>query len=364
MVGIHDVARRAGVSPITVSRVVNNRTGVRAATRQRVLDAIAELGYIPNAVARGLKQARSGMLALIITDITSPFFTDVARGAEDAARGAGLSLVLGNSEEDPALEAEYLRVMGERRIDGVVLVPTNQAVDAISRSLPSGVPVVLFDRDVPGLDADVVCCDTHAGTQALCRYLLALGHRRIAIVGGLPTVETWHERVGGYEAALQEAGIAVSPELEVPGDYKGTGGAAAVRALLGQGTAPDAIIAANAQVALGVLDALVAAGYRTPEDIAVASIDDPLPRSTFWPRLTVVEQPGYDMGKTAVELLIGRLTGNDRAAPPRKVVFEATLLVGSTSDGVDQPVPGLTGDGVGATDGRMGGKKRPIASSR
>jgi len=127
---------------------------------------------------------------------------------------------------------------------------------------------------------------------------------------------------------------------------------------------PGDVMSANAQVALGVLDALVAAGYRTPEDVAVASIDDPLPRSTFWPRLTMVEQPGYDMGKTAVELLLERLTGDGRAAPSRKVVFDAKLLVGSTSGGVDHPVPGLTGDGVGVTDGRMGGKKRPTASSR
>ncbi len=342
MASVEDVARRAGVSPITVSRVVNNHANVSRATRERVQRAVAELNYIPNALARGLKQARSDLIALIITDISSPFFTDVARGAEDAARMAGLSLVLGNSEEDPAVEAEYLRVMGERRVDGVILAPTHRAADALTRGLPAGIPVVLFDRHVPGVDADIVRCDTRAGAYALCEHLLALGHSRIAIVGGMPTVETWSQRVSGYEAALRDAGIPVSSDLEIAGDYKGDGGAAAVRELLAHGERPDAIIAANAQVAIGVLDALVAAGCRVPEDVGVAAIDDPLPRSTFWPRLTVVEQPGYEMGKAAVELLAGRLGSTERELQPRQVVFDARLKIG-TSCG-----EGLAGADAGA----------------
>lgn len=330
MARVEDVARCAGVSPTTVSRVVNNHVNVSRATRERVKRAIAELNYIPNALARSLKQARSDLIALIITDISSPFFTDVACGAEDAARMAGLSLVLGNSGEDPAIEAEYLRVMGERRVDGVILVPTDRAADALSRSLPIGIPVVLFDRHVPGVDADVVYCDTRTGTYVLCRHLLALGHRRIAIVGGMPPVETWGERVDGYEAALRDAGIPLSADLVIPGDYKGGGGVAAARELLARGERPDAIIAANAQVAIGVLNALGAAGCRVPEDVGVAAIDDPFPSSTFWPRLTVVEQPGYEMGKAAVELLAGQLGSTEREFQPRQVVFDARLKIGTS----------------------------------
>lgn len=262
MTSVEDVARRAGVSPITVSRVVNNHANVSPAMRERVQRAVDELNYIPNALARGLRRARSDLVALIITDISSPFFTDVAHGAEDAARVAGLSLVLGNSEEDPEIEAEYLRVMGERRVDGVILVPTNRAADALSRSLPVRIPVVLFDRHAPGVKADVVRCDTRTGTYSLCQHLLALGHRRIAIVGGMPSVETWPERVAGYQAALREAGIPTPSDLVIPGDYNRNGGVEAVRVLLGQRERPHVIIAANAQVALGVLDELLAGGCR------------------------------------------------------------------------------------------------------
>jgi len=330
MAGIQDVARRAGVSPITASRVVNKHPGVSEATRARVLAAVAELNYIPNALARGLKQARSGLLALIITDITSPFFTDVARGAEDAARAAGFSLVFGNSDDDPTIEADYLRTMGERRVDGVILVPTSSAASVVPRTLAASVPIVLLDLDVPAIRADVVRCDTRAGAAGLCRHLLGLGHRRIAIVGGMPSVETWLERVAGFETALREAGIEPSPDLKIPGDYRAEGGVAAIRQLLDRGRLPDAIIAANAQVALGMLNELAKAGIRVPEDLAVAAIDDPMPQASFFPRLTVVKQPGYDMGRAAVELLAARLTGDQRDAPPIKMLFPTTILVGAS----------------------------------
>jgi LacI family transcriptional regulator len=323
--------------------VVNNHVNVSEATRNRVLRAIADLNYIPNALARGLKQSRSDLIALIITDSTSPFFADVARGAEDAARESGLSLVLGNTDENPALESEYLRVMGERRVDGVILVPTPEATNAVARGLPASTPVVFFDRGMPTVAADVVRCDTQAGTTTLCRHLLALGHRRIAIVGGAPTIETWPERVAGYERALREAGIAVMPDLIIPGNYQGDGGVAATRQLLRRPLMPDAIIAANAQVLLGVLDELTANGYHVPDDIGVAAIDDPLPRSTFWPRITIVEQPGYEMGKAAVELLTARLTIANRDMPPREIVFEAVLKIGTSCGETRQPRSGDLG---------------------
>jgi LacI family transcriptional regulator len=311
-----------------VSRVVNKYPHVRRATREKVLRAIAELKYIPNAAARGLKQSRSELIALIITDISSPFYTAVARGAEDAARAAGLSLILGNSDEEPRVEAEYLRVMGERRVDGVILAPTDQAREALTRNLPPGLPVVLFDRSVPGIDTDLVRCNTQDGVRQLTDHLLGLGHRRIAMVGGMPTVSTWPERVAGYTAALRNANLAVHEPYIIPGDYRQESGVLAVQTLLAADPVPQAIIAANAQVGLGVLDELARHGLRVPRDVAVAAIDDPLPNVPFFPRLTVVTQPGYQMGKGAVELLLARLQGTRRDAEPWRLVFEARLRVG------------------------------------
>lgn len=330
MASIDEVARRAGVSPITVSRAIRDHPHVREETRKRVLAAVQELGYVPNAVARGLKQSRSGLIALVITDMIDPFFSVVAHGVEDAVRRTGKMLVLGNSSDDFALEAEYLRIMGEHRVDGIILVPAPRVEGLTTPPLPPGMPLVILDRSLPGMAADVVRCDTASGTRALCQHLIALGRRRIAIVGGLPDTLTWQERISGYREALRAANIASPPGFVIDGDYRAGSGVAAVRALMSLPEPPDAIVAANAKVVRGVLDALVEQGYRVPEDVAVGAIDDPLPESSFWPRLTVVEQPGYEMGVAAVELLLARLLPNGSGAPPREVVFTSTLRPGVT----------------------------------
>lgn len=356
MAGIEDVARLAEVSPITVSRVIHNRDHVSSTTRARVQAAIAELNYIPNAVARGLRQSRSGMIAFIITDISSPLYTAVAHGGADAARENGLSLLFGNTSEDGDVELDYLRVMGERRVEGLVWAPTSvQAVTSLRRLVPSETPVVLFDRAFPGTEVDVVRCDTESAVSRLCQHLLDLGHRRIAIVGGLPAVTTWHERVNGYCTALAAAGFPIDQELIVPGDYKRSGGVQAMRVLLRMAQLPDVIIAANSQVALGVMDQLVANGIRVPEDVGLASVDDPLPQSDFWPRVTVVEQPGYEMGKAAVELLASRLRPPTASMPRQELVFNAKLNIG-TSCG-EQMRPGALGLSRTAPEATLEGQR-------
>jgi LacI family transcriptional regulator len=330
MASIDEVARRAGVSPITVSRVMRNQPNVREETRQRVRQAASDLHYVPNAVARGLKQSRSGLIALIITDMIDPFFSVVAHGVEDAVRRAGLMLVLGNSDDALELEVEYLRIMGEHRVDGIILVPTPRPPDFGLPQLPQSMPLVILDRSLPGIAADVVRCDTASGTRALCRHIIDLGRRRIALVGGLPQTLTWRERVSGYQAALADAGLMMPDGFVIDGNYKADSGAAAVRALMDDGAQPDAIIAANAKVVRGVLDELVTLGFRIPEDVAVAAIDDPFPASNFGPQLTVVEQPAYEMGKVAVELLLSRLPPFSSHALPREIVFDSTLRVGES----------------------------------
>lgn len=330
MTNIHDVARRAQVSPITVSRVVNRKPNVSRATRERVLRAIAELNYVPDGVARSLRRRRSDVVALLVTDIRNPFFTTLARGAEDAARAAGLSLVLGDSDEDPAVEATYLRVIGERRVDGVILVPTDRAEPALQRYLPVGTPVVLVARRLAGVEADSVRCDHRAALATLCRHLLTLGHREIAIVGGPHGISTWEDRVAGYQDALRAAGLLPDPGLVIPGSFREESGTMAVRVLLERTRRPEAIIAGNSQVALGVLNELAAQGLRVPEEMAVASVDDPLPRVQFGPCLTVVEQPVYEMGKAAVELLLGRIRGARAEPEPWQVLFDARLRIGTS----------------------------------
>lgn len=325
MVGLEDVARRAGVSPITVSRVIRNHPSVRPATAERVRAVIEELGYIPNAAARGLKQSRSGLIALVVTNLTSPFFADVARGADTAARAAGLTLLVINSNDEPDHERDILRVIGEHRVDGIVLVPTAMAAQSIAGKIPATMPLVLFDWKAPGIDADIVRCDVESAARELTAHLIEQGHKRIAMVGGLPGLPPWRDRVNGYRAAMEAAGLEVGDDLVFDGNFRTSDGVAAVETLLELEDPPTAIIAANAQVSLGVLEAISAHGVAVPGEIEIATMDDPLPITSFWQRLPCVVQPGYEMGEAAVELLLDRLNGKRREEAPREVIFPGML---------------------------------------
>lgn len=328
MATIHDVARAAGVSPITVSRVFGNGNNVRPATRQRVLDAARALNYVPNAVARSLRQSRRGLLAFINTDMLNPLFHAMARGAENAARAAGMTIVLGNSTSDAALEARYLQVMAEHRVDGIVLICTVSTTAANIPTLPPSVPLVLLDRRPPDLDATLICCDTVTATRDLCRHLIALGHERIAIVGGMPNVPTWPNRLAGYRQAQREVDRPERDDLIVHGDYRERGGASATRELMASPRPPDAIIAASALVLYGVLDELEAQGKSVPADVSVCCVDDPALPDFIRPRFTYVKQPGYDMGAAAVEVILEEIRTGTPAPQDRE--FPASLHLGES----------------------------------
>jgi DNA-binding LacI/PurR family transcriptional regulator len=325
MAGLEDVARHAGVSPITVSRVIRNHPSVRPATAERVRQAIDELGYIPNAAARGLKQSRSGLIALVVTNMTSPFFADVARGADDATREAGLTLLLINSNDDPQHESDILRVIGEHRVDGIVLVPSPKAAQSIAGKIPATMPLVLFDWKAPGVEADIVRCDVRTAARDLTTHLIDQGHRRLAFVGGLPGLPPWRDRVAGYRDALDAARIPFDASLIVDGHFRRADGATAVETLLAFPERPTAIIAANAQVSLGVLEAISAYRIPVPQEIEIATMDDPLPTTSFWQRLPCVVQPGYEMGKAAAQLLIARLDDSSPRNEARELIFPAVL---------------------------------------
>lgn len=325
---IHDVAKAAGVSPITVSRVFRNGHYVRPETRQRVLRAATELNYVPNAVARSLRQARSGLLAFINTDMLNPLFYTMARGAEDAAQAAGMTMVLGNSDDDTELEANHLRIMAEHRVDGIILVPTPYTTAAHIPTLPAKVPLVLLDRRPSDLAASLVCCDTATATRDLCQYLYTLGHERVAIIGGMLEVPTWLNRLTGYRQAQRAAGRMEDEDLVIHGNYRADSGAAATRELMTSPRPPDAIIAASAQVLYGMLDELAAQGKSIPADVSVCCVDDPALPAFFRPRFTYVEQPGYAMGAAAVQIILEGLRAEATAGKDRE--FPATLRIGES----------------------------------
>src|SRR5262245_14012622 len=340
VVTIQDVAARAGVSAMTVSRVLNQPARVAPATRQRVEQAIRELGFVPNALARQLLRGRTHTIALLVSDISNPFFTQIARVVEDVAQRNGYIVIFGNSDESVEKERQYLHALQGRRIDGLLIAAASNASRSMLDLLTQrGTPFVLIDRAIDGVVADTVIGDNIGGARVLTEHLIRLGHRRIALVGGSREVPTARDRLRGYLAALREHDIEPQPALIVEDNYKRDGGERAARLLvaLPPEQRPTAIFAANNFIGVGVIEALREVQLGVPEDIAVVCFDDIELASALHPFLTVVAQPARTFGTIAMQFLLDRLDGTETAAP-RKVVLPPELIV-RVSFGARLPAP-------------------------
>lgn len=326
MTTISDVAKRAGVSPVTVSRVINRVGNVNAATQQRVEQAIAELGYVPSGVAQSLRSKRTRSLALIVPDIQNAFWTTVARGVEDAAQSRGYSVFLCNTDENPAKQQRYLDVVISQRVDGVIIAPYGSQADDLARLRDRNVPTVVIDRHIEGWEVDSVSGDSLSGARALVSHLIGLGHRRIAMLAGPASTATATDRVAGYRIALAEAGIPEDPRLIWYGEYKALSGERMMAQALDAGGNPTAVFAANNAIAMGVIDELERRGLRIPHDIALVSFDDLPNTSRLFPFLTVAVQPAYEIGANAAQLLLSRLDA-DVPLQPRHVVLPTRLII-------------------------------------
>jgi LacI family transcriptional regulator len=323
---ISDVARKAGVSTMTVSRVLNNSGYASNEARARVLAAARELGYMPDARARGLRVGRTSTLALILTDITNPFFTTVARGVEDAASAQGFSVIFCNTDESEQEEARYTRMLLERQVDGLLLVPAGSSAGAIEAALARGKSVVLLDRVVGAPAVDTVRCDSEGGARRATRHLLALGHRHIAVLGGSPAVSVARERVAGARLAFAEAGLEFREAYVLHGRPDVASGAEMTRQAFSLSPRPTALLATNNFIAVGAFSALREAGLAVPADMSLAGFDD-LPASLVLdPFLTVVSQPAYEMGRRGTELLLARLRG-EGPAEPQDICLPTELVV-------------------------------------
>ena len=305
---IKDVAQHAGVAPITASRVINNAGYVSEETRMRVEKAITDLGYIPNRVARSLRSKQTNLLALVLTDITNPFWTTVARGVEDAASEEGFSVILCNTDESDVKQEAYVRNLLQRQVDGFLLVPSASSIGAITLIRQQKVPVVVLDRKIP-YDVDTVRSDSVTGATQLTRLLLDLGHRRIAMLSGPREVSTAVDRVKGYQIALQEAGLVVDENLICYGTFTQQGGYMMSQSIMDHSPRPTAIFAGNNFIAVGVLRALREGKITVPGDMALVAFDDLPPTYVIDPFLTVAAQSAYEMGQKATRLLMQRMLG-------------------------------------------------------
>lgn len=306
MATIHDVAKLAGVAPITVSRVINNSGYINEKTREKVEVAIARLGYVPNVLARSLKSKRTNTLALVFTDITNPFFTIIARGVEDTAGYAGFNVIFCNTDESQEKEDNYIQVILQKQVDGILLVPAGSNTKSIQIIKDQGTPLVVLDRRIDNADVDIVRGDSVGGAKLLTQHLIDLGHRHITLINGPHNVSTAEDRLIGYKRTMEENGLKDNIQ-SFYGSFTQASGNHLTQMVFDKDTKPTAIFAANNLIAVGVLRALNGLGLRVPEDVALVSFDDIPDNLTMFPFMTAVSQPSYEMGKTATELLIARI---------------------------------------------------------
>jgi LacI family transcriptional regulator len=308
---IRDVAEQAGVSVATVSKVINNRYGVAAATQARVQAVVSTLGYESSLVARSLRNHRTNVIGILVADL-EPFSTELLKGASRAIRGTGYELVVysagGVSNDHVGWERRYLSRLAGTLIDGAVLV-TPTVVDT-----PSGVPVVAVDPHTGTPGPPTVDSDNLNGARRAVEYLISLGHRRIGLLAGRPDLESARLREEGYRLALAQAGLAVDPDLIRVGGYEQELSEGAARELLSRRDRPTAIFAANDRMALETLEVARSLGLRVPADLSLVGFDN-VPESVMSdPPLTTINQPIQLMGQRSIELLLALMSGEEPAA--------------------------------------------------
>jgi LacI family transcriptional regulator len=308
---IKDVAKRAGVSVITVSRVVTGSSYVSASTRARVEAAIEELHYVPNQMASNLRSRQSDTLALLLPDITNSFWTTIARGVEDEAWARGYGLFLCNTDDDPEKEARYIDILLRRQVEGVLIVPTIGGLQSLQRLRERHIKFVVIHRTLEGIDATAVRNDSRGGTRDLTRALIANGWRRIGYIGGPLWVAFGRDRLAGYEEAMRDAGLAIDEDLIKVGPYGAATGYEKTMELVQSRPRPEALVIGNSRLAMGALQALEDARIRVPEDLSVASFHDITTLDQYAPRMITAVQPAYDLGLLGVRHLFESGAGEE-----------------------------------------------------
>lgn len=324
---LKEVAREAGVSPATVSRVLNDATNVRVATRLKVEQAIRDLRYQPSRVARRLRaQDRPGkLIGVLVPDIQNPFYLEVVRGIEDGALARECGVLMCNFAQDEAKEHFCLDMMRYESVDGLIVAPARTTDEKVLELARSGMPIVCVDRGLEDVDVDVVVVDNREGARSAVAHLLDLGHRRIAYVAGLRQIPSTIERLQGYEAAMSAAGIEVDEALVRFGDSKHESGRFLTGELLDLPEPPTALFTGNNLITLGALETVHRRGLRIPEDVAIVGFDDMYWAISLNPPLTAVSQPGNEIGRRAADLLFHRIA--EPARPSARLVLKTTLMV-------------------------------------
>ncbi len=326
---IYDVARAAGVSTSTVSHVINGTRYVSDEKKLRVQQAMAELCFRPNSLARSLVRQETQTLALIVPDNVNPFFAELARSIEDHGFAVGYNVLLCNSDRNASKELAYLDMLISKRVDGIIYMTMSAHLDQLRPLVDNRIPFVTFDREFENIDA--VLLDNERGGYDATRHLIQLGHRRIACIGGPDAQTRSHARIQGHERALAEAGMTTDPRLIQPGDWTYESGQSAAQQLLDLQDPPSAIFACNDMMAIGAIAHLRERGLRVPEDVSVAGFDNVSLGAYFLPPLTTLATPIGEVGQRVCQLLLDRINNQLPATPQRHIVRGQLVVRGSTA---------------------------------
>jgi LacI family transcriptional regulator len=325
MANIKDVALRAEVSVTTVSHVVNRTRFVKDGARLRVEAAVRELGYVPSGVARSLKSNTTHTFGMLMPNNSNPYFAEILRGVEDRCFAAGYNVILCNSNDDAERQASYLRVLAEKRIDGLVLVPSHRGAALTAALGELKIPLVLLDREIPGLACDLVEVDHVTGGLIATRHLLERGHPSVACISGPPGLSPSSQRRVGWKQALAEAGVERREGDLARGDFSSRSGYLAMQALLRRRPRPSAVFVCNDLMALGALAAAHEAGVAVPGQLSIVGFDDIELAAFSIPALTTVAQPKQQIGTMAAELLLERMKAG--GSEGRRVILAPQLKV-------------------------------------
>lgn len=326
-VTLRDVAKSANVSVAVASRVLGKHGYVSEEKKLKVQAAAKKLGYAPNMLARSLKTANTFSLGIVIADITTNFFTLLVRGADDVARQNGYHCIVCNSDEDPEKEKVLLEELWNRKVDGIILCPTEKNVQQLRLMRRSGMPMVLVDRRIPQLDTVSITVDNRLGAFEGVTHLLEQGYRRIAVMKGLPDITSLEERYKGYLQALERAGVEHDPQLERYGEFNAEVSQARAGELLDLKNRPDAFFICSEAMIVGTINAIQARGLRIPQDVGIVAFDDPLWAPILRPPLTTIRQPSYSVGTIAAQALIGQLGGSTSGPLQENIVLRPELII-------------------------------------
>ena len=329
-----DVAKLAGVSPATVSYVMNKGPRpVSEETKQRVLLAIEQLGYHPNTIARSLKTRKTYTVGIIVSDILNPTLASIEKSIEDQFLQQNYSLTICNSDESPDREKMWLDMLRDRRVDGIILLPTGANRSQLFSSVEEGLPIVLLDRQIEGLQADAIIFDNENGAYEAVRHLISLGHTRIALLNLPASLTPGQGRLHGFQRALMDSGLPVYPQLVKEGTFKAQDGADLAEALLNATPPPTAMLVSSNRLAQGVFEQIKIRGLHLPEDLALCIFDDVAYYSFISPSITAVSADAKEFGVHAVGFLIDRINGS-YSGPPRNYLVPCHLNVRESTEGI------------------------------